>query len=250
MKRVMCGVVAVCALAFAPAALAVMTLYPTGSASATATWQPQQGLPDTVGVANQALVLQKTASDGAATAVVTGVEGQAAQSLLGLAWERRLDGDCGKIAPRWTLAVAGKSGRQYLVRFGCAQAAHAPGSAVGWVRDINSQTLIRTRLLQAGGTDALAGTIVSLTIVYDERVAAGITYLDNISVRSKTLGSNLWTSPADNAAVLPGPPSFVLDDLAVDPFSASELLTLEEIWPTLTADDQAIAASDVTVTAN
>src|SRR6266540_2454100 len=219
MKGVMCGVVLACALAFAPAGLAVVTLYPLGGGSATAVWQPQQGLPDTVGVANQALVLQKDASEGAATAVFNGVAGAPAQSLTGLEWERRLDGECVKISPRLTLAVAGKSGRQYLVRFGCAQAGHEPGSALGWVRDVNSQTLIRTRLLQAGGKDAL-------------------------------VGSNVWTSPADNAATVMGLPMFVLDDLAVDPFSASELLTLDEIWPTMTADDQAIAASGVTVTAD
>lgn len=250
MRGVLCGVVAVCALAFAPAAMAVVTLIPMGSASATAIWEQQQGLPDTVGVANQALVLEKTASNGVATAAFNGVAGELVQSLTGLEWERRLDGDCGKTAPRWTLAVKGKSGRQYLVRFGCAQAAHAPGSDVGWVRDVNSQTLIRTRLLQTGGKDALAGTIVSLAIVYDERGTSGVTYLDNIRISSKTLGWNFWTSPADNAAAIPGPPTFVLDDLGIDPFSASELLTLEEIWPTMTADDQAIAASDVTVTAN
>ncbi len=250
MKGVMCGVVLACALAFAPAGLAVVTLYPLGGGSATAVWQPQQGLPDTVGVANQALVLQKDASEGAATAVFNGVAGAPAQSLTGLEWERRLDGECVKISPRLTLAVAGKSGRQYLVRFGCAQAGHEPGSALGWVRDVNSQTLIRTRLLQAGGKDALVGTIVSLSIVYDQRGSKGFTVLDNIRISSTTLGSNVWTSPADNAATVMGLPMFVLDDLAVDPFSASELLTLDEIWPTMTADDQAIAASGVTVTAD
>lgn len=249
MKGVMCGVVAACALAFAPAALAVVTLIPLGGGSASALWQPQAGLPDTVGVSNFGLVLTQE-TDGAATAVFNGVAGAPAQSLTELSWERRLDGDCTKTAPRWTLVVAGVKGvNQYLVRFGCAQAGHGPGSAVGWVRDVNSRTLIRTRLLQAGGKDALAGTIVSLAIVFDQRGSKGFTVLDNIRIGSSALGTNLWTSPADNAAVLPGVPTFVLDDPSVDPFSASELLTLEEIWPTLTLDDQTIASSAAWVTA-
>src|SRR6266540_91717 len=185
MKGVMCGVVLACALAFAPAGLAVVTLYPLGG--------------------------------GSATAVFNGVAGAPAQSLTGLEWERRLDGECVKISPRLTLAVAGKGGRQYLVRFGCAQAGHEPGSALGWVRDVNSKKLIRTRLLQAGGKDALVGTIVSLSIVYDQRGSKGFTVLDNIRISSTTLGSNVWTSPADNAATVMGLPMFVLDDLAVDP---------------------------------
>jgi hypothetical protein len=33
----------------------------------------------------------------------------------------------------------------------------------------------------------------------------------------------------------------------VNPLSSSELMTLEEIWPLLTPEDQAIASSDVWV---
>jgi hypothetical protein len=41
-----------------------------------------------------------------------------------------------------------------------------------------------------------------------------------------------------------------VDDLSVNPLSDSELLTLDEIWPTMTAEDQAIASSTDDVTAD
>jgi hypothetical protein len=106
--------------------------------------------------------------------------------------------------------------------------------------------LIRTRLLQAGGKDALAGTIASLAIEYDQRV--GYTVLDNIKVGTSA-GSNLWTCAADNAAAtLLGSPTSTRDDLSVNPFTDSELLSLDELWPTMTTDDQAIATSTDPVT--
>jgi hypothetical protein len=245
--------VGVLALAFAPGALAgTVTLYPTSfGAFTTASWRAQIGLPDTVGSADQALLLEKDSFDAgtAATAVVTGVAEQRVQLLTGLEWQRRIKTDCTKTSPRWTLVVRGKSGRQYVVRFGCAQSAHAPGANPNWIRDINSQTLIRTRLMQAGRTDALAGTIVSLAIVFDERGPTGTSILDNIRVIIKSaIGANTWTCAADNAEAVPGGPAgFAPDDLRVNPLSDSELMTLDEIWPLMTADDQAIAASDVWV---
>jgi hypothetical protein len=252
MKGVIAGVAAACALAFVPAALADnVVLHPNSSGAHTvASWRAMEGQSDTVGSSNQALWLEKDDGDSTVYAAATfiGLEGQKVQSLKGLDWQRRKDGDCNKVAPRWTLGVRGKSGREYLVRFGCAQSAHSPGSAPGWIRDTNSQTLIRTRLLRAGGTDALAGTIESLAIVYDQRGAVGYTVLDNIRVISGTAGLNVWTCAADNAATLPGPPAAsYADDLSVNPFTDSELLTLEEIWPTMSADDQAIASSDAPV---
>jgi len=241
------------ALACAPVAIAgTVTLYPSSSGQQTvAAWRAQLGLPDTVGTANQALLLEKDTyvAGPAATAAFTGVEGSRAQLLTGLDWERRADTDCTKTSPRWTLVVQGaKKPRQYVVRFGCAQSGHAPGSAPGWIRDINSQTLIRTRLLQAGGTDALGGTIVSLAIVFDERGGSGRAILDNIRLLQKDIGPNVWTSAADNAEVVPGAGAGVgRDDLSVNPLSASEQMTLDEIWPTMTPEDQATASSDVWV---
>ena len=245
MKGVIVSAAAACALAFIPAAFAGnVVLFPNSFGSHTvASWRAQEGQPDAVGGANQALWLERgdVETTAYAAATIGGLEGQRAQLLTGLEWERRLDGDCNKVAPRWTLVVQGaKSHKHYVVRFGCALAAHAPGSAPKWMRDYNTQTLIRTRLLQAGGSDALAGTIVSLAIVYD--VGTRYTVLDNIKVTSNAFGENVWTSAADNGAGAQTPASTV-DDLSVNPFSASELLTLDEIWPTLSADDQAIAAS-------
>jgi len=255
MRGVIAGAAFACALALAPAALADnVVLYPNSfGAHTVASWRAQEGQPDTVGAANQALWLEKDDGDStvSAAAIVDGLPGQKVQSLTGLEWERRADGDCNKLAPRWTLVVQGaKSGKQYVVRFGCAQSLHATGSAPNWIRDYNPQTLIRTRLLQAGEKDALAGTIVSLAIVYDQRGKVGYTVLDDIKVLSSTAGSNVWTCAADNAAALPGPPKFVGDDLSVNPISDSDLLTLDDIWPTMTADDQAIAGSTEQVSAD
>jgi hypothetical protein len=73
--------------------------------------------------------------------------------------------------------------------------------------------------------------------------------LDDISVASRA-AVNYWTCPADNAAAIPGPPKFVADDLLFNPFSDSELMTLEEIWPTMSADDQATASSADPVSAD
>jgi len=246
MKGVIVGAAFACALALVPAALAGdVVLFPNSvGPHAVASWRAQEGQSDTVGSANQALWLERDGADSTSYAAATlgGLQGQRAQLLTGLSWERRLDGDCNKPAPRWTLVVEGaKSHRQYVVHFGCAQSLHAPGSAPNWVRDYNTQTLIRTRLLQAGGSDALAGTIVSLEIVYD--FGQRYTVLDDVTVAAIPGVSYVWTSAADNAATGQGPPAFVVDDPAANPLSTSELLTLDEIWPTLSADDQAIAGS-------
>ena len=251
MKRFMTFAVGVLALALAPGAIAgTVTLYPSSfGAFTTASWRAQIGLPDTVGAADQALLLEQDVfdPDTAATATFTGLEGERVQLLTGLEWQRRFKTDCTKTSPRWTLVVRGKK-REYLVRFGCAQSGHAPGANPDWIRDINNQTLIRTRLMRAGGKDALAGTIVSLAIVFDDRGLTGTAILDNIRVALKGLAPNTWTCAADNAEVRPGPPAdFGKDDLRVNPLSDSELMTLEEIWPLMTVDDQAIAASDVWV---
>ena len=255
MKKVFAALAGVLAFACTSVALAgTVTLHPNSSGQQTvAAWRAGFGLADTVGAANQALLLEKDGFDlgTAATAEFTGIAESRAQLLAGLDWERRVDTDCTKTSPRWTLVVQGaKKPRQYVVRFGCAQSAHAPGSAPGWIRDVNSQTLIRTRLLQAGGSDALGGTIVSLAIVFDERGETGQAVLDNIRLlsKSKDIGSNMWTSAADNAQGVPGGPSDVgRDDLSVNPLSASEQMSLEEIWPTMTPEDQATASSDVWV---
>jgi hypothetical protein len=247
------GAALACALALAPTALADnVVLFPNSFGAHTiASWRAQEGQPDTTGKANQALWLEKDegGTTDFAAATVNGLEGQKAQALIGLEWERRVDGDCNKLAPRWTLVVRGASGRQYLVRFGCAQSVHSPGSAPNWIRDTNPQALIRTRLLQAGGKDAMVGTIVSLGIVYDLRGKPGYTVLDDIKVGSRA-STFVWTCAADNAATVHAPLSFAVDDLAVNPFSESELLTLDEIWPTMTAEDQATASSTDDVTAD
>jgi len=112
MRGVIAGAAFACALALTPTALADnVVLYPNASGAHTvASWRAQEGQPDTVGVGNQALWLEKDDGDSAAfaAATVVGLEGHKVQSLTGLAWVRRIDGDCNKLAPRWTLVVQGR----------------------------------------------------------------------------------------------------------------------------------------------
>src|SRR3989441_7761885 len=70
-----------------------------------AAWKSQQGLPDTKGNGNFALYFQKmttTATNAAAFAVITGLEGQAGSALTYLAWDgHRTGGSRGARCPRW-----------------------------------------------------------------------------------------------------------------------------------------------------
>ncbi len=244
MNKAGIAAVAALALAFVPQAFGGnLVLAPTSyGAQTVASWRAQEGLPDTVGFANQALLLEKDTFDAgpAAVAVVLGLEGTRARALGGLEWERRIPiSDCNATSPRWELVVQGRSGREYVVRFGCRFAAHAPGSAPNWVRDVNSKTAIATRLMRAG-KDALAGTVESLAIVFDQRSKTGLAFLDNIKV-SAGIETNVWTSAADNAAVPVGPPVW---KPRVEPFGDDDFMTADDLWALLTPDDQALALSD------
>ena len=242
--------VALGALVLAPAAAAgTVTLYPTGfRAMAFTDWRAQEGLPDSTGGANQALKLEKDTFDvgPTAAAVISGVEGARVDRLTGLNWERRVDGDCGVDSPRWTVGIRGRSGKHYLVRFGCRVSIHSAGSAPGWMRDTNPQPLIRARVLALGpfaGKDAFGGLVESLAIVFDKRQKFGYVFLDNIQVLSKqSQFRQTWTSAADNGNG--PPPSAGPDDLTLNPFTDVEQLTFEELWPLLSPEDQALAASD------
>lgn len=235
------AVVAAAALALAPAALAddVLTLEPAGGGADTyASWRAQEGLPDSVGAANQALYLHHAGFTAAgAAALVRGVEGRTVDSLGGLEWERRNDSICTVTDPRWTLAIHSSSGRQYLVRFGCATSVHSPGSAPGWTRDTNSQALIRARIFKAVGTkDALKYRIDSLAIVVDKTF--GDAWLDNVLVFGN-FGFRTWTSAADNG-YMPPKPGGPADVMAVDatPWTAAEETPAEQLLASLTPEEQ------------
>ena len=212
-------------------------------------WRAQVGQPDTVGSGNQALWLENTNPDGndVAAAQFGGLEGVPVQSLTGLEWQHRNDSDCGKTSPRWTVAIE-RGAKTTLVRFGCALAAHSPGSAPGWTRDSDSQAFIRAEIIKAGGRNLLLGTIKSLAIVYDVRGKFGHTILDNIRISSTAVGVQRWTFAGDNAATTPGPPAALSNDRLAQPLSDFEGMTFDELWPTLTPDEQALAQSQDPVT--
>ncbi len=176
-----------------------------------AAWKSQQGLPDSKGNGNFALYFQKmttTATNAAAFAVITGVEGQSF-SDLSLSWLRRDGGHCGAGAPRWNVGVTGATGIDYRVFLGCVYADHSDGPT-GWKSDAFSHDgivaqLLPDRVVAIGTTlptdfaaDIEGGTITSLAIIFDEGTDAGpdftgFVFLDNITVNGKT-----WTSPGDN----------------------------------------------------
>jgi len=174
-----------------------------------AAWKSQQGLPDTKGNGNFALYFQKmttTATNAAAFAVITGLEGQAVSALTYLAWDdHRTGGHCGAGAPRWDVFVKGSSTTPYTLFLGCAAAVQTPVSgAPDWITDSYSGAAIVTvggsnaGLTADEQTDAAAGTITGLIIVFDEGTDAGpdftgFVFLDNITVNSK-----IFRSPGDN----------------------------------------------------
>ena len=171
-----------------------------------AAWKSQQGLPDSKGNGNFALYLQKltaTATNAAAFAVITGLEGQKVSALTSLAWDdHRTGGHCGAGAPRWDVFVKGLSNKPYTLFLGCAAAVQTPVlGAPEWMTDSYSGAAIVT---VGGGNagltadeqiDAAGGTITGLIIVFDEGTdqGEGFVFLDNITVNLK-----IFTSPGDN----------------------------------------------------
>ena len=169
-------------------------------------WKSQQGLPDNKGNGNFALYLQKltaTATNAAAFAVITGLEGQKVSALTSLAWDdHRTGGHCGAGAPRWDVFVKGLSNKPYTLFLGCAAAVQTPVlGAPEWMTDSYSGAAIVT---VGGGNagltadeqiDAAGGTITGLIIVFDEGTdqGEGFVFLDNITVNLK-----IFTSPGDN----------------------------------------------------
>jgi hypothetical protein len=247
MKGVIASAVALCSLVFTSAAFAGdVVMFPNSSGSHTvASWRAQEGLPDTVGAADQALWLASQDPDGedVAAATFNGVEGVQVQAIKGLEWEHRAGSDCGKFSPRWTLTFE-RRGKEHVVRLGCAASIHSQGSAPGWIRDTNTQAVIRAQVLKLGGKDLLFGTVTALSIVYDVRGPAGYSVLDNIEVTASPIGFNRWTSAADNAAVVPGPPKFVQNDRLAQPFSDFELMPFDDLWGTLSDEERGGASAD------
>lgn len=227
----------VAVLAFAIAATAgadttgtVLTLQPVSHGAQTqASWQAQQGRPDSQGNADQALVLQAPGTaDTSAAALFHGVEGIRVRDLHSLSYQHRVPATCSKTDPRWTVFIKGRGAKTYLVNLGCGVTPARPTDDPHWIERVFSQNVIQAEIVRQvpKGTagDALAGTVEQLALVVDR--TNGTAYLDNISVRSGTL-TKVWTSAGDNANGVPG---------GAGDFSADELTLLaapladEALW--------------------
>jgi hypothetical protein len=169
------------------------TLHPNGFGEHSySAWKGGEGLPDSTGGKDQALYFQKfttTTTFAAGVAVFKGFEGASTEDLLPLAFDRRLDGHCGGGAPRFNVRIQPVGTTDPMFRqtvfVGCQ--AMAPGPA-----PTDDQGRAWEHRQYAG--PLLEGTVVSLSIVFDEGSEfEGFVYLDNIQV-----GEHVWTSASDN----------------------------------------------------
>ena len=229
------------ALALPAAAFAELTFHPLAHGDHTyASWKAKEGQLDSHGNAEQAFYLQNAELRGtAASGVVQGIEGVRTSGLTGLSYEHRHDSVCTPLSPRWALFLQGARSfegqrRQYLVNLGCATSPARPGSEPGWIERTWPQPVIRTAILRAGGTDALAGRVLRLALVLDR--AVGSAWLDNIVVRSQQ-ERGVWTYAGDNGQGQPS--SFSATELLLlgaEP-TEYELMTEDELLATLTVDE-------------
>ena len=230
------GVLAMSSGAFA--APLDLKLHPVGQGKDThASWVGGIGEADATGNASQAFLLSNGSTDGdGSAAIIRGVEDVPLNVMTSLSYEYRKDGRCSKTDPRWTLFVQGKSGRQYVVNIACAQSAPSTGSTPGWIRRTATQPFIRMEVLRKGGTDALAGKLTGLALAYDQTV--GSILVDNITVKSK-LGSQTWTSAADNGNDPSGPDRFTDEQAALlaQPFSVDELTYVDDLLASATPEE-------------
>ena len=245
MRRIISALVAACALALATAAGATddgLWLFPAAHGTGTiAAWRAQEGETDVQGTANQAILLEKdvAAADTSAAAHVIGLEGQPVR-VLTLAYEYRVkDGTCTVTDPRWALFVQGRSGRQYEVNLGCKVAPASAGAQPGWIRRTFSRAFVSAEVVRKGGSDALAGQVSGLALVFDH--AIGHVFVDNVHAQARI--ANTWTFGGDNGGTNPpgGTPTFSAEQSALlaAPLTSDEQLTQDELFATLTPEEWA-----------
>ena len=245
MRRITSALAAACAFALATAAGATddgLWLFPAAHGTGTiAAWRAQEGETDVQGTANQAILLEKdvAAADTSAAAHVIGLEGQPVR-VLTLAYEYRAkDGTCTVTDPRWALFVQGRSGRQYEVNLGCKVAPASVGAQPGWIRRTFSRAFVSAEVVRKGGSDALAGQVSGLALVFDH--AIGHVFVDNVHAQARI--ANTWTFGGDNGGTNPpgGTPTFSAEQSALlaAPLTSDEQLTQDELFATLTPEEWA-----------
>jgi len=133
--------------------------------------------------------------------------------------------------------------REYLANLGCAITPGRPTDDPHWIQRFFTQPVIRAEILrQTGKTDALAGTIDGLALVMDR--SQGSVFLDNVSVRSKTV-QKTWTYAGDNGNGVPGaPPAFTAEQSALlaAPIPTDSQYDEDVVMSSLTPDEQAAIA--------
>jgi hypothetical protein len=236
-------VLALCAAATADTTGDQLTLQPVSHGAQTrASWQAQEGRPDSQGSANQALVLEAggTANTYAA-ALFHGVEGFRVRDLQSLSYQHRVGSTCTPTDPRWTLFIRGK--RTYLVNLGCSVTPARPTDDPRWIERLFTLPVIQAQIAKqvprALLGDALNGTVEELALVVDR--SKGPAYLDNIAVRSRTLRT-VWTYAGDNGNGVPGGPADLTPDeaaLAAAPIDGPALWDEADVLAAVTPDEQA-----------
>jgi hypothetical protein len=243
--------VAALALAIAATAAAdttgtVLTLHPVSHGAKTqASWQAQQGRTDSQGNGNQALVLQAPGTaDTSAAALVQGLDDVRVRDLQSLAYQHRVPATCSKTDPRGTLFIKGRGAKTYLINLGCGVTPARPTDDPNWIERTFSQSLIQAEIVKqapkGAASDALAGTIAQLALVVDR--TNGTTYLDNVSVRTRTV-RKVWTYGGDNGTGVPGGPAdFSADESALlaAPLADEALWDEADILASITPEEQAL----------
>jgi len=246
----MAGVAAL-ALAIAATAAAdttgtVLTLHPVSHGAKTqASWQAQQGRPDSQGSGNQALVLQAPGTaDTSAAALVQGLDDVRVRDLQSLSYQHRVPATCSKTDPRWTLFIKGRGAKTYLINLGCGVTPARPTDDPNWIERTFSQSLIQAEIVKqapkGAASDALAGTIEQLALVVDR--TKGTTYLDNVSVRTRTV-RKVWTYAGDNGTGVPGGPadfSACESTLLAAPLADEALWDEADLLASITPEEQAL----------
>ena len=245
----MAGVAAL-ALAIAASAAAdttgtVLTLQPVSHGAKTvASWQAQQGRPDSQGGANQALVLEAPGTpDTSAAALVRGLDGVRVRDLQSLSYQHRVPATCSKTDPRWTLFVKGKGAKTYLINLGCGVTPARPTDDPSWIERVFSQGVIQSEIVRQVAkplvSDALAGTVEQLALVVDR--TKGAAYLDNIAVRARTV-RQVWTYAGDNGNGSGGPPDFSAEQLSMlaAPLADEALWDEADVFASITPEEQAL----------
>ena len=183
-------VLGLAALMPATALAGTYTLHPNGFGEHSySAWKGGEGLADSTGNKDQALYFQKktaTTTFAAGVAVFKGFEGIPANELGDLEFWWGDDGHCGAGAPRFNVRVQIAPNVRQTIFVGCQ------GMTPGAAEPADNGRIFEQRTFD---TQFLPGTVVSLSLVFDEGddVGQGFVYLDDIKA-----GGHTWTSASDN----------------------------------------------------